>query len=165
MQLKSILPGEIESWIITLRSRKVMLDHDLAKLYGVSTKVLNQAVRRNARRFPADFMFQLSEKEKDELVTNCDRLASLKHSSSMPYAFTELGVAMLSSVLSSEKAIQVNIRIMRTFVRIKDTMLAHKDLWVKMDAMEKKYDKQFQVVFKAIKMLLDKPKEEPPKRF
>lgn len=165
MTTEPIMPERIETRILTIRSRKVMLDHDLAKLYGVATKALNQAVKRNALRFPPDFMFQLSQEEKDEVVTICDHLQTLRFSPRLPYAFTELGVAMLSSMLNSEKAIQVNIQIMRTFVRLKEIMLTHKDLWIKIDAMEKKYDQQFQVVFKAIKMLLEKPKEDPPKRF
>jgi hypothetical protein len=94
-----------------------MIDRDLAELYGVATKALNQAVRRNEKRFPPDFVFQLNTNEKDELVTNCDRFKLLKHSSSSPYAFTEQGVAMLSSVLNSDKAIEVNVLIMRAFVR------------------------------------------------
>ena len=142
-----------------------MLDQDLAKLYQVPTKVLNQAIKRNKQRFPADFMFQLSKNEKNELVTNCDQFKNLKHSSSTPHAFTDLGVAMLSSVLNSERAIMVNIEIMRTFSRLKDLLVRHKDLRIKLDELEKKYDQQFQVVFKAIKMLLDKHRDEPNKRF
>ena len=116
---------------------------------------MNQAVKRNIRPFPSDFMFQLTKKERDELVTNCDRFEKLKHSTNPPYAFTDLGVAMLSSVLNSERAIMVNIEIMRTFSRLKELLLRHKNLQIKLDELEKKYDKQFQVVFKAIKLLLD----------
>ena len=109
-------------------------------------------------------MFQLTKNEKIELVTNCDRFDGLKHSSSLPYAFTELGVSMLSSVLNSERAIKVNIEIMRTFSRLKAMLLHHKTLKIQLDELEKRYDKQFLVVFKAIKALLES-KQEHPKRF
>ncbi len=149
----------VERRIFMIRKKKVMLDHDLALLYSVSTKTLNQAVKRNRKRFPPDFMFRLNKNETNELVTNCDRFESLKHSTSLPYAFTELGVAMLSSVLNSERAVLVNIQIMRTFVKLKEVIITHKDLKLQICELEKKYDNQFQVVFKAIKMLLDdKPK-------
>ena len=140
-----------------------MLDHDLASLYDVSTKVLNQAVKRNILRFPSDFMFQLTKKEKDELVTNCDRFKMLKHSTSLPYAFTELGVAMLSSILNSERAILVNIQIMRTFAKMKELISHHKNLQRKVDEMEKKYDSQFKVVFDAIREILEPSKAKPKK--
>ncbi len=109
----------IRNKIYEIRGQRVMLDRDLAELYGVQTKVLNQAVKRNIKRFPDDFMFQLNYEETHELVTNCDRLATLKYSSSMPYAFTEEGVAMLSGVLNSDLAIEVNIKIMRAFVAVR----------------------------------------------
>lgn len=112
-----ILKTEYEILIFTIRGRKVMIDTDLALLYDVTTKALKQQVRRNIARFPEDFMFELSTNEKNELVTNCDRLLKLRHSSVNPLAFTEQGVAMLSTVLRSEKAIQVNIEIMRAFAR------------------------------------------------
>ena len=102
----------IENRILTLRGKQVMIDRDLAELYGVETKVLNQAVKRNVERFPEHFRFQLSNQEKDELVTNCDRFNGLKHSSVNPFAFTEQGVAMLSAVLKSETAVYTSIRIM-----------------------------------------------------
>jgi len=104
-----ILVAMIEKAILFIRNQRVMLDTDLAALYGVQTKVLNQAVKRNERRFPSDFVFFLTKEEKDELVTNCDRLKRMRHSSALPRAFTEQGVAMLSSVLNSERAVQVNI--------------------------------------------------------
>ena len=110
----------ITSKIYLIRNIKVMLDRDLADLYGVTTKALNQAVTRNEQRFPSDFMFRLTKEEKQELVTNCDRLDRLKHSSALPHVFTEQGVAMLSSVLRSERAIHVNIQIMRVFTRLRD---------------------------------------------
>ncbi|MGM0568540.1 MAG: ORF6N domain-containing protein [Elusimicrobiota bacterium] len=140
-----------------------MIDRDLAKLYGVSTKRLNEQVKRNKKRFPADFMFRLNKTEKDELVANCDRFKSLKHSSTNPYVFTEQGVSMLSSVLNSSKAIEVNIQIMRAFVKIREMILTHKDLSKKISNLEKKYDKQFAVVFQAIRELIETPKKETKK--
>ena len=134
-----------------------MLDRDLAKLYGVSTRALNQGVKRNSKRFPDDFMFKLSEHEKDELVTVCDRFKTLKHSSVNPHAFTEQGVAMLSSVLNSERAVMVNIQIMRTFVNLRRIALTYIGLKRKIESMEKNYDAQFQIVFKAIKRLIMPP--------
>jgi len=118
--MKEILSIErIEKAIFLIRGQKIMVDADLAALYDVPTKVLNQAVSRNAKRFPPDFMFRLNKEETAELVTNCDRLRRLKHSSAMPRVFTEQGVAMLSSVLRSERAIQVNIQIMRAFTQLR----------------------------------------------
>ena len=155
----------VERRIYLLRGKKVMIDQDLANLYQVPTKVLNQAVKRNFKRFPPDFMFRLNKVEKKEVATYCDHLQNLKFSPQLPYAFTELGVSMLSSVLNSERAIMVNIEIMRTFYKLKELLLRSKDLQHKLDKLEKKYDKQFQVVFKAIKMILGKPNDNPPKRF
>ena len=161
---KSVVPVKhIEKAILLIRGQKVMLDADLAKLYGVSTKVLNQAVKRNQRRFPADFMFRLTKHEKNELVTNCDRFQKLKHSTSLPRAFTEQGVAMLSSVLNSDRAIDVNIEIMRAFVRLRKMLAAHKDLARKLATLEKKYDDHFKVVFEAIAELMTPP-EKPRKK-
>ena len=155
----------VERKIYMIRGKKVMIDQDLANLYQVPTKVLNQAVKRNIKRFPSDFMFRLSKAEKKEVVTNCDHLQNLRFSPQLPCAFTELGVSMLSSVLNSERAILVNVEIMRTFYRLKELLLRHKDIQHKLDELEKKYDKQFQVVFKAIKMIVDKHNDNPPKRF
>lgn len=112
-----------------------MIDRDLAALYKVKTYRLNEQVRRNIKRFPLDFMFQLTDEEKNELIANCDRFASLKHSTSNPYAFTEQGIAMLSSVLNSDRAIEANIQIMRTFAKIRELMLVHKDLRHKIEGM------------------------------
>jgi len=132
-----------------------MLDRDLAKLYEVETKVLNQAVKRNSERFPEDFMFQLAKEEmrnwKSQFVTSKSERMGLRK---RPFAFTENGVAMLSSVLHSRRAIQVNIQIMRTFTRLREMLLNHEDLRRKIEEMERKYDQQFQIVFKAIKELL-----------
>ena len=141
------------------------MDRDLAGLYGVTTKVLNQAVTRNIKRFPSDFMFSVNKEEKRQLVTNCDRFRTLKHSSVMPRAFTEQGVAMISSVLNSDRAIQVNIAIMRAFVQLRKIALSHTELTKKIKKLENKlveHDEQFQVVFEAIKALMRE--EEKPKR-
>ncbi len=141
-----------------------MLDRDLAVLYGVETKVLNRAVKRNTERFPEDFMFQLTKEEHTALL-RC-QFGTLKrgqYSKYSPYAFTENGVAMLSSVLNSGRAIQVNIQIMRTFTKIREMITTHKELKQKIEEMEKKYDYQFQVVFDAIKQLIEPP-QKPRRR-
>ncbi|MDY6839368.1 MAG: ORF6N domain-containing protein [Thermodesulfobacteriota bacterium] len=161
---KQIVPVEqVERMIFLLRGQKVMVDADLATLYGIPTKVLNQAVTRNKRRFPSDFMFRLTKEERHELVTNCDRLQRLKHSSAFPRAFTEQGVAMLSTVLNSDRAIQVNIEIMRGFVSLRQMLDAHKDLRRKLAELEKKYDDQFKIVFEAMAELMTPP-EKPRRR-
>ena len=163
--MQPIVPAEIiESKILFVRGKKVMLDRDLALLYGVETKVLNQAVKRNIKRFPDDFMFQLNWDEASELSRS--QFVTLKKGENikyLPYAFTENGVAMLSSVLNSERAITVNIQIMRTFTRIKEMIATHKDLARKLEEMEKKYDAQFKVVFDTIRKLMAPP-PEPKKR-
>ncbi len=140
-----------------------MLDKDLANLYGVKTKVLKQAVKRNIERFPEDFMFQLNKREFEDwrsqfVTSNLGDKMGLRYS---PYAFTQEGVAMLSSVLRSKRAIDVNIQIMRTFIKLRMMLSTHKDLKSKIDKMEKKYDQQFQIVFKAIKHFISTP--EKPK--
>jgi hypothetical protein len=155
--------ARIERRILLLRGEKVMLDRELAELYGVKTKALNQAVKRNIERFPADFMFQLSNEEagqisRSQIVT----LESGKNLKYRPYAFTEQGVAMLSSVLRSDRAIQVNLAIMRTFVQLRQILSSHADLARKLAALEGKYDKQFRVVFDAIRALMSEKKK--PKR-
>jgi hypothetical protein len=129
---------KIKSRIFTIRNVQVMIDRDLAELYGVDTKVLNQAVKRNIARFPDSFRFQLTINEKNELVTNCDRFASLKHSTALPYAFTEQGVSMLSAVLKSETAIAVSIRIIETFVSMRRFMSQNALVFERMDAIERR---------------------------
>ena len=126
----------IESKILTIRNQQVMIDRDLAELYGVETKVLNQAVKRNINRFPSDFMFPLEKSEKDELVTNCDRFNTLKYSSVMPYAFTEQGVSMLSSVLKSDIAVEVNIQIMRAFVAMRRFMQNNAEIFAELKSIK-----------------------------
>ena len=162
-----VIPVEkIERSIFLIRGQRVMLDRDLAYLYGVPTKVLNQAVKRNERRFPSDFMFRLVKEEKRELVTNCDRLARLKHSSALPRVFTEQGVAMLSSVLNSERAIEVNILIMRAFVRLREAMASSKEFASRLDELESRiasHDENIRTLFQAIRQLMVAP-ERPPKK-
>ncbi len=156
-----IITERIEQRILLIRGQKVMLDRDLAELYSVPTKALNQAVQRNIQRFPKDFMFRLSRREMREVVTLCDHLEELKFSHSLPYAFTEHGILMLSSVLNSAKAIEVNILIMRTFNKLRELMLIHKDLRLKIEEMEAKYDHQFKLVFNALRKLLTPPRTKP----
>ncbi len=140
-----------------------MLGRDLAELYGVSAKVLNQAVKRNSKRFPPDFMFKLTRDESGSLRSQFVTLKRGQHSKYFPYAFTENGVAMLSSILNSDRAINVNIQIMRTFTRIRELLSTHKDLRAKIEHLERKYDSQFKVVFDAIKQLMAPPKKKKRK--
>ena len=141
--------------IFLVRGMKIMLDFDLAKLYGVETRSLKQQVKRNPERFPQDFMFQLTKEEWDELITNCDKFPKkIKHYPLPPLAFTEQGVSMLSSLLRSKRAIMVNIAIMRAFVNLRQLIDANKDLIKRIDSMEEKYDKKFLLVFEAIKELI-----------
>jgi len=159
--LTSRLQAEnISQRILTIRGHRVMLDFDLAKLYGVTTKRLNEAVRRNAARFPNDFMFQLAAGEADSLRSQIATLKTErgKHRKYLPYAFTEQGVAMLSGVLRSQRAVQVNVAIMRAFVRMRRMLGSHVDLARKVDALERTYDAQFRVVFDAIRALMEPPK-------
>lgn len=151
----------IEGKILLIRHKKVMLDTDLALLYEVEIRALNQAVRRNIERFPGDFMFQLTKGEYESLRSQFVTLRRGQHRKYLPYAFTEQGVAMLSSVLNSKRAIQVNIQIMRTFIKLREMLLTHKELKQKIEAMEREYDYQFKIVFDAIKKLLEPP--EKPK--
>jgi len=161
--METIVPIEvIERKIYIIRGQKVMLDSDLAELYNITTKVLVQAVKRNLRRFPADFMFQLTNQEvailRSQFVTS-----SWGGRRYVPYAFTEQGVAMLSSVLNSDRAVDVNIQIMRTFVKLREMIASHKDLARRLDELEKKYDAQFKVVFDAIRQLMTPPEPREKK--
>ena len=153
-----LMPQEvIESKILLIRGKKVMLDRDLAELYGVETKYLKRQVRRNLDRFPADFMFKLAKKEYQALRRHFGTLKRGEHSKYSPYAFTEQGVAMLSSVLNSKRAIQVNIAIMRVFVRLKEMINTHKELAYKLTLLEKrmeKKDEEIQAVFQLIRKLM-----------
>ena len=164
MNEENLSHESVEKRIYLVRGHRVMLDHDLAKLYGVQTKALIQAVKRNPDRFPSDFMHVLTDKEvailRSQIVTS-----SWGGRRYRPYVFTEQGVAMLSSVLNSSRAIHVNIQIMRTFVKIRELAVTYKELQQKIDELEKKYDKRFQVVFKAIKLLFDEADDKPGKRW
>jgi len=148
----------IEQAIFLIRGQKVLLDADLAQLYGVETKILNKAVKRNLDRFPEDFMFQLTAEEAENLRfqigTSKKQRGGRRY---LPYAFTEQGVAMLSGVLNSPRAVKVNVEIMRAFVRLRQLMATHTDLARKLTALEQKYDKQFKVVFDAIRALMTPP--------
>lgn len=152
----------IQQRIYLIRGHKVMLDRDLAELYGVKPIAMRQQVRRNSGRFPADFMFQLTQEEAEALVSQNVIPSRRSLGGYLPYVFTEQGVAMLSSVLRSDRAVQVNIAIMRAFVLLRELMTTHKDLARKLEELEKKYDANFRVVFDAIRKLMDPG--EPPKR-
>jgi len=161
--MKAIVPVEaIERKILLIRGQKVMLDSDLADIYNVPTKVLNQAVKRNIDRFPNDFMFQLTKEEKDEVVTVCDHLRKLKFSPSLPNAFTEHGAIMVATILNSPIAVKTSIQVVRAFVRLREMIASHKGLAKRLDELEKKYDAQFKVVFDAIRQLMTPP--EPKRR-
>ena len=155
-----VLQEAVENKILLIRGYKVILDRDLAKFYCVSTKRLNEQVKRNIKRFPEDFMFKLTVNEKNEVVANCDHLVSLKFSHQLPCAFTEQGVAMLSGMLNSERAIQVNIAIMRAFVKLRHILATHKELAVKLGEHERKlnkHDEDILVIFEAIRQLMEPP--------
>ena len=162
MGKQSLVPAErIESRILMLRGHRVMLSTDLAELYGVEPRALVQAVKRNIERFPEDFMFQLNDEEFSDLKSQFVTSSWGGIRRAAPYAFTEQGVAMLSSVLRSKRAVQVNVEIMRAFVRLRRMLATHEDLARKLDALEKKYDAQFKAVFDAIRQLMTPP---APKR-
>ncbi len=161
----ALVPAErIERSILLIRGHKVMLDADLAELYGVETKQLVRAIKRNISRFPPDFMFQLSKDDFENLRCHFGTSSQWGGRRYPPYAFTEQGVAMLSSVLRSKRAIQVNIEIIRAFVRLRRILASHADLARKLDALEKKYDAQFKIVFDAIRQLMAPPEPETPKK-
>lgn len=151
------VPEVIEKRILLIRGKKVMLDAHLAELYEVETKTLKRAVKRNIGRFPSDFMFELTKTESKILRYHFGTLEMGAYSKFHPFVFTEQGVAMLSSVLRSKRAIQVNIEIMRAFVRLREMLATHKDLAKKLDELEKKYDQQFRVVFDAIRQMMVHP--------
>jgi hypothetical protein len=164
--VKTFLPQErIEKSILFIRGLKVILDRDLAEMYDVKTFNLNKAVKRNIDRFPPDFMFQLTQEEFNNLIFQFG-ISRWGGTRKLPYAFTELGVAMLSSVLNSKRAVHVNIQIMRAFVALREILATHKDLAQKLEEMEKKYDQQFKIVFEAIRQLITAPEsvQEKPKR-
>ncbi|MFA7294738.1 MAG: ORF6N domain-containing protein [Candidatus Omnitrophota bacterium] len=168
MSYKEISAEVVATKILLVRGRKVMLDRVLAELYGVTTGALNQAVKRNRLRFPEDFMFQLNEKEAKVLVSQ-NVIPSVRHLGGfLPYVFTQEGVAMLSSVLKSKRAVWVNIAIMRAFVKLRELLLTHKELAEKLEALERKYqlhETDIQAIFEVIKKLLEPPPEPPRPRF
>ncbi len=163
--MSTVVPIEssIERKIFLIRGQKVMLDRDLAALYQIKSIALRQQVKRNIQRFPKDFMFQLNKKEAMFLVSQNVIPDARSFGGALPYVFTEQGVAMLSSVLKSELAVQVNITIMRTFSRLKQMLSSHEKLRKKVEEMEKKYDYRFRVVFDAIKKLMEPPAGKPKK--
>ena len=155
MDKLSIIPGEkIDRAILFIRGQKVMLDSDLAEIYVIKTSRLNEQVKRNLNRFPSDFMFQLSDKEKEEVIANCDHLSKIKFSRTNPYAFTEHGALMLASILNTPTAIQTSVLIVRAFVKLREILLTNKELSKKLTELEAKYDKQFTTVFKALRELM-----------
>lgn len=167
MSLSKLIPYEaITGKILIIRRQRVMIDTDIAKLYGVPTKVLNQAVKRNIERFPLDFMFELTSDEKEEVVTNCDHLKKLKFSPNFPKAFTEHGAIMLASVLNSKRAVEASVYVVRAFVRLREILSTHKELAQKLKELESKFeghDEQIREIIEAINQLLipaEKPKRQ-----
>jgi len=156
-------PARIIQRIFFIRMQKVIFDFDLAEMYGVETRVLKQSVRRNIDRFPKDFMFQLTKKELNEVITNCDNLMQLKYTPVLPMVFTEQGVSMLSTVIRSKRAIKINIAIMRAFVQMRQLLEGNKELAKKIVELEKKYDGQFKTIFTAIRSLIYE-KSQPRER-
>jgi hypothetical protein len=154
----SLVPIEkVERAILVIRGQKVMLDADLARLYGVSTKRLNEQVRRNRDRFPPDFMFQLTRKEKAEVVANCDHLRRLKFSPVLPRAFTEHGAIMVASILNTPRAIEVSVYVVRAFIKLREMLPAHHELARKIEELERRlgsHDEQIQTLFEAIRQLM-----------
>jgi hypothetical protein len=166
--MKALIPVEvIEQRILLIRGQRVMLDADLAGLYGTTTKRLNEQVKRNRGRFPEDFMFQLTKKEKAEVVANCDHLAKLKFSPVLPNAFTEHGAIMAASVLNTEKAIQISVYVVRAFVKLREMLSTHKELAHKLAALERKlqnHDESIRSLVVAIRQLMRPPEPETPKK-
>jgi hypothetical protein len=164
---RAIVPVvRIQSRILLIRGHKVMLDSDLAELYQISTKRLNEQVKRNKDRFPADFMFKLTAKEKPEVVANCDHLRRLKFSPALPYAFNEHGAIMVASVLNSPRAIEVSVYVVRAFIQLREMLGTHKELGLKLAELEKRiavHDEDITALFEAIRQLME-PTEKPGKR-
>ena len=166
--MKEQIPLEvIERSILLIRGQRVMLDADLATLYGVPTRVLNQAVRRNSRRFPEDFMFKLTQLEKNEVITNCDHLKNLRYAKALPNAFTEHGAIMVASVLNTPRAIHVSVFVVRAFVKLREMLSTHKELAHKLAALESKlqsHDESIRSLVAAIRQLMAPPEPQPPKK-
>lgn len=163
----TLVPDEIiMSKIFLIRGQKVMLDRDLAELYGVTTFRLNEQVKRNKKRFPEDFMFRLTKEEKQALIDNHEHLNSLKFSPALPNVFTEHGAVMLASVLNSERAIEVNIQIVRIFTKLREMIVTHKDILLQLEKLEQKvtaHDQDIQLIFEYLKQLLNPPQEPRPR--
>ena len=160
-----ILDEVIISKIILIRGQKVMIDNDLAEIYGVTTKRLNEQVKRNIKRFPAKFMFQLTEKEKEKVVANCDHLRNIKYSPYLPYVFTEHGSVMLANVLNSDRAIQASIRIVEIYIKMRELVLTHKDILLKLEQMEKRVgtqDENIAMILQYLRKFID-IREKPRK--
>lgn len=158
--LSMVTTESVAQRILLIRGQKIMLDADLAELYGVPTKALNQAVKRNCERFPDDFMFQLSAEEKTEVVTNCDHLARLKFSPGLPYAFTEHGALMLGNVLKSERAVEVSLLVVRTFVQLRQLLATHQELARKLEQIERKlgtHDQAIAGLIDAVRQMMQSP--------
>lgn len=155
---KALAPAFVDPRILTIRGEKVMLDADLAAVYGVATKALNQAVKRNGERFPSDFRFQLTKAERDEVVTNCDHLRSLRFSPVRPWAFTEHGAIMAASVLNSPRAVEMSLFVVRAFIRLREVAHRHTELAAKLDALERKvagHDADLKQMFAAMRALIE----------
>jgi hypothetical protein len=161
MAQERIIPVErVERLILIIRGKRVVLDADLARLYGVTTKRLNEQVKRNAGRFPQDFMFRLTEEEKTQVVAKCDHLGPLKFSKTLPYAFTEHGTIMAASILNSQRAIDVSLFVVRAFVRLRDFVATRKALSLKLEELERKvatHDESIRSVFQALRQLMAPP--------
>ena len=170
--MKEVVPvRKIEQVILLIRGQKVILDADLAKLYGVSTKVLNQAVKRNRGRFPEDFMFSLTKEEKEEVVTNCDHLHNLRFYKGLPYAFTEYGAMMAASVLNTQRAIDVSVYVIRAFVKMRGMLTDTRELARRLAVLERELKGRMDVhetaivdILRRIMDLVDPPQEPEPKR-
>jgi hypothetical protein len=159
-------PARFESLILSIRDHKVILDADLAAVYGVPTKALNQAVKRNADRFPEDFLFQLTRSEKEQVVTICDHLSRLKFSKTCPYAFTEHGALMAANVLSSPEAVKMSVHVVRAFIKQRELLMAHSDVLKKlaqMDAKLMKHDEALRAIWQELQPLVT-PAPLPPKK-
>jgi chromosome condensin MukBEF ATPase and DNA-binding subunit MukB len=158
MKSKSVGSNQIENVILLIKKNRVILDTDLAMLYGIKTKALNQAVKRNSERFPEDFIFQLSDEEKIELVTNCDRFKKLKHSLTAPYAFTEHGALMAANVLNSSRAIEMSVYIVRAFIKLRELVSTNIELASKLQELEQKlenHDSAIRILVASIRKLTE----------
>ena len=169
-KLLKISEAQIYSTIIFIRGKRVIIDSDLAEFYGTTTKRLNEQIKRNWKRFPDDFMFRLTKKEKEYVVANCDHLKKLKFSHNLPFAFTEYGAVMAANILSSEIAVQASVQVVRVFIKISEVFAAHKELANKIERLERKlesrlskHDKEIHILFEAIKQLME-PVNPPRKK-